>query len=157
MDERERLTQELLRGQRRILQTGLPGRLDPVLDNALTLHQLKLLLIVYVNGESSMRSLAHAMNVSLPTVSEAVERLIGRGLATRREDPSDRRVRLVSMSRAGRRLAQEIEAAGDRFSRELLDELDLDTLRALLIAHRGLIAATERLAQRRETLGDPGT
>lgn len=154
MDEREQLTREYLCGQRRLLQSRLTSHLDPLLNSALTLQQFKLLTTVHFHGQSTMRQLATAMGVSLPTISGAVERLVDKGLLTRRENPQDRRVRLISMSPAGARLARQVEEAGELFVREVLAELDLDSLRSALTAHREVFAAAERLAARHATLGD---
>lgn len=157
MDEREQLTREYLGGQRRLLQSRLALRLDPLLNSALTLQQFKLLTIVHFHGQSTMRQLATAMGVSPPTISGAVVRLVDKGLLTRREDPQDRRVRLISMSPAGARLAQHVEEAGERFVRQVLAELDLDSLRSALAAQREVFAAAERLAAGHATLVDSET
>lgn len=157
MDDRDELVEELLRAQRRLLRASLSERLEPLLNSPLTLQQLKLLLLVHFHGEQNMRDLAGILNVSLPTISGAVDRLVERGLLTRREEPSDRRIRLVAISADGERQVNEIEEAGSRFGRDLLEVLDTDTLRHYARAHVQLAEALERRICDGETPGSPGT
>lgn len=59
----------------------------------------------------SVKSLAERLDVSLPSASRAVEDLHRRRLATRVEDPDDRRVKRVSLTAAGRRISDTVLAA----------------------------------------------
>jgi DNA-binding MarR family transcriptional regulator len=143
-DERDRLVEQVFETQRAMMRSSLAAELEPLLDSTLTMQQFKLLAIVHFQGEQTISALAEAMRVSMPTVSGAVERLVERDLLSRREDPHDRRVRLVDLADDGARLFAEAEDIRSRLGRDILDELDLDTLRALAGAYAQLVAALER-------------
>jgi DNA-binding MarR family transcriptional regulator len=57
------------------------------------------------------RDIAERLQISLASVSRAVDGLVRSRLVTRVEDPDDRRVRRLSITSKGQRLAGEIVAA----------------------------------------------
>jgi DNA-binding MarR family transcriptional regulator len=83
-------------------------------ESGLTLTQVKaLLMLAGPEGEQPCagRDIAERLEVSLPSVSRAVDSLVRNRLVTRVEDAEDRRVRRLSITDKGRRLAGEIVAA----------------------------------------------
>ena len=62
-------------------------------------------------GHFSIKLVAEQLGVSVPSASRAVDDLVKRGLATRDEDPDDRRVRRVSLTADGRKLSDQVIAA----------------------------------------------
>ncbi len=62
------------------------------------------------------------VDLTCGSISVAVDRLHGRGLVTRNEDPADRRVRLVDLTAEGRRL---IEAAFNRHAADMEEMLQV--------------------------------
>jgi len=62
-------------------------------------------------GQSSVKSVAEQLGVSVPSASRAIDDLVKRGLASRVEDPDDRRVRRVSLTAVGRELSDQVTAA----------------------------------------------
>ncbi|MGH2992181.1 MAG: MarR family winged helix-turn-helix transcriptional regulator [Solirubrobacterales bacterium] len=60
---------------------------------------------------SSVKLVAERLGVSVPSASRAVDELVKRGLASRVEDPEDRRVRRVSLTASGRALGDQVMAA----------------------------------------------
>ncbi|MBZ2196055.1 MarR family transcriptional regulator [Ruania sp. N2-46] len=133
-----------------MMRASLASQLEPLLDSTLTMQQFRLLAVVHFHGEQTMTALADAMRLSPPTVSAAVDRLVERGLVSRREDPTDRRVRLIGLATEGRRLFRDLEDSRSRLGREILAGLDTDALRALAAADAQLVAAVDR------TLGTGG-
>jgi DNA-binding MarR family transcriptional regulator len=83
-------------------------------ESGLSFTQMKALMALS-GGEDAepcpVKLVAERIGVSLPSASRAVEGLVKRDLATRLEDPEDRRVRRVSLTRAGNELADRIMAA----------------------------------------------
>jgi len=59
----------------------------------------------------AVKDIAERLQVSLASVSRAVDGLTRKRLVTRIEDPDDRRVRRIAITEKGRRLAGEIVAA----------------------------------------------
>lgn len=83
-------------------------------ESGLTLTQCKtLLMLAGPEGDEPYagRDIAERLNVSLPSVSRAVDELVRSRLVRRVEDPDDRRVRRLTITDKGRRLAGEIVAA----------------------------------------------
>ena len=127
-------------------------------DTGLTFVQMKTLFTLAgddAEGEpSSVKSLAERLGVSLPSASRAVEGLVKRGLATRDEDPDDRRVRRVALSAKGSRLADTVMAARvrglERFAAGL-EPAERDGLESALelLLRRDEIAAIHRSHKQR--------
>jgi DNA-binding MarR family transcriptional regulator len=83
-------------------------------ESGLTLTQCKtLLMLAGPEGDEPYagRDIAERLQVSLPSVSRAVDELVRSRLVSRVEDSEDRRVRRLSITDKGRRLAGEIVAA----------------------------------------------
>ena len=83
-------------------------------ESGLTLTQCKVLLMLAGpegNEPFAGRDIAERLHVSLPSVSRAVDELVRGRLVSRLEDPDDRRVRRLTITDKGRRLAGEIVAA----------------------------------------------
>ena len=83
-------------------------------ESGLTLTQVKaLLMLAGPEGDEPYagRDIAERLEVSLASVSRAVDGLVRARLVSRVEDAEDRRVRRLSITDKGRRLAGEIVAA----------------------------------------------
>lgn len=145
-DEREELILRITETQR-----GL-GRLlarhqSPLFRSNLTMRQLKALVILSVHGSASGQDLAHDLGAGLGTVTGIVDRLVAQGLASRHEDPHDRRVRRVELTPAGTALIEEINNTGIEHYRRIMDHLDTETLRALDHVTRTVRSVAEKLAR----------
>src|SRR5690625_7912342 len=80
--------------------------------------QLKVLVLLHREGAMSGHRLADQLAVSTPTVSGMVDRLVDRGMLTRRADERDRRVRLVALSESGAQVVASVYEAGWQFGRD---------------------------------------
>lgn len=83
-------------------------------ESGLSLTQVKtLLMLAGPEGAEPFagRDIAERLQVSLASVSRAVDGLVRSRLVTRVEDREDRRVRRLSVTAKGRKLADEIAAA----------------------------------------------
>ncbi|MEO3812526.1 MarR family transcriptional regulator [Sphaerisporangium sp. B11E5] len=129
--EREELIARIGESQHALGRAFAHDRSMPLLASNLTMQQLKVALILAHHGSTPGQELAHTLGVGLGTVTGIVDRLAAQGLVTRREDPNDRRVRLVELTDAGRRMTEQLIDAGLAGYRRLLDLLDTDALRRL--------------------------
>jgi DNA-binding MarR family transcriptional regulator len=81
-------------------------------DSGLTTTQLKAMLELGGLGDCpptwQVSDLAELLGSSLPAMSRAVEGLVKKGLATRVEDPTDRRVRVVRITEDGTLLVDKL-------------------------------------------------
>jgi len=84
------------------------NQLRVIEDSGLSMTQCKALLELGGLGRSAeawqVSDLAELFGVSVPSMSRAVDALVKKGLATRIEDPADRRVRLVGITAKGKEL-----------------------------------------------------
>jgi DNA-binding MarR family transcriptional regulator len=139
MTERSRLLDEIGGLEIRLLAMGLPEQTSSLLDYDLTLQQLRAFAFVLGRGETSISKLAEALDIRPNVATGIVQRLVDRGLIDRREEPGDRRVRLLKVSDRGFALIDELGGIVLAKSRELLDRLTDDQLGQL----RDIFAAME--------------
>ncbi|MBO3749735.1 MarR family transcriptional regulator [Streptosporangiaceae bacterium NEAU-GS5] len=128
---REALIDWLVETQRGMGRHFARARSLPLLASNLTMPQLKLVMFLAFHGSTAGQDIARQLGVGLGTVTGIVDRVIAQGLATRREDPHDRRVRRVELTPKGHALAEEILDTGTAEWRAILSRLDTDTLRDL--------------------------
>lgn len=95
---------ELLRRAVSQLQPGIEwiGDIAP----QLTIQQLRVMGILYVEGPTRVSTLAQRLNVSTPTVTGILDRLVQRDMTVRVDDPSDRRVVLNVLTDEGRHVIE---------------------------------------------------
>lgn len=79
-------------------------------ESGLSMTQSKALLELGGMGEDArvrqVGDLAETFGMSVPSMSRAVDGLVKKGLATRVEDPDDRRVRRVAITAKGKKLVE---------------------------------------------------
>jgi len=151
-DDVARLVEEAAGHQLAVQRAVARQRSSPLMDTALTMQQLRAVLLVDLDGPLTGHDLADRLGVSTATTSGLVDRLVERGVVERGEDPGDRRVRRVLLTPAGARLVSDLQEAGRAMSDHLLRQLDPDDLRALV---RGL-AAVRAVVEREVAAGsDP--
>jgi len=83
-------------------------------ESGLSFPQMKVLVSLAGQGSgepAAVNQVAERLGVSLASASRAVDEMVRRGLASRVEDPVDRRVRRVSLTAAGQEVADELMAA----------------------------------------------
>jgi len=118
-----------------------------VADLKLTPQQFWVLVGMYRRGETSLNEIAARTRMDNPTASRVVAGLVIRGLIETSVDPNDRRRSRLTLSRVGRKLAEErlmpIQAEIRSGVEEGLSAQELDTARALLLK---IVANAERMA-----------
>ena len=140
---REGLIEAVIRTQLEVahaLQAGSTSWLD--ID--LTMAQLKTLFVLADAGPSAIGEVGALLGVGLPTASHLVDRLVRTGLASRVEDPSDRRRTLASVTPEGQELLRGLREGGRERYRAVLRWLDDDDLQAL---RQGLAALAEAVRE----------
>src|SRR6476619_272538 len=90
------------------------NQLRVIEESGLSMTQCKALLELGGLGQSSetwqVGDLAELFGASVPSMSRAVDGLVKKGLATRVEDPDDRRVRQVKITESGKDLVETLVA-----------------------------------------------
>jgi DNA-binding MarR family transcriptional regulator len=119
-----------IHGTVRLIQEGILREFSgarPGLDAAcpdLTFPQYNALLAVRDAGEVSIKLLAERLQVSPPSASTMVDRLVEMGLLERQQNPHDRRSVRIRLSPIGTESIEGIESVVLRFLVELMNELD---------------------------------
>ena len=111
--------------------------------SGLSLAQMSVLVHLYYRGPREVMGFADLMQVSPAGASQMVERLVQQGLVRRVESPGDRRVRLVHLTEAGRRMVETSIAARQKWVEELTASLTDEQMALIGAALRIL---TERAA-----------
>jgi DNA-binding MarR family transcriptional regulator len=88
----------------------------------------------------SLGSIAAELGLSLPAVSRAVDGLMKRGLVTRKEDPADRRTKLVAPTEDGRAVTQRLLELRVTGLQDFVDSLSDDQREALADALAPVVA-----------------
>lgn len=110
--------------------------------------EFKAMLLLASDHPLTVGGIARVLSISEPGASVLVDRLVGRGLATRESDPSDRRRTLVEPSPEGQawidrlRLIQETQVKG------CLDLLERSDLEALVQGAEALALVVEQQKER---------
>lgn len=127
------------------------------LEIAVTMPQAKLLYLLGASGEMHMSELVARLGVSLSTVSGLVDRVVDHDLATRREDPADRRQVVVSLTESGTAFIDRFRDLNAVQMRALLGVVADDELVSVHNALDALVRAADRLsaADRPATRKDP--
>jgi DNA-binding MarR family transcriptional regulator len=129
-----------MEGQRRFQEAMARDRAHPFFSVNLTMSQLKILFALRLNGASGGQELAQIMGVSLATMTGIIDRLVASDYVSRREDPKDRRVRLIELTPQAVKLTDEMIIQGEEHQRRLL--------RRLTVAELGIIADASDIMQR---------
>lgn len=117
-------------------QLGGPAWMD--LD--LSMAQLKTMFLLSHEAPTSVGHVAEALGIGLPAASHLVEKLVQSEIATRADDPADRRRTLIRLTSEGERIVERLRTGSDEHLRGWLGQLPRNELEALA---RGL----ELLAQ----------
>jgi DNA-binding MarR family transcriptional regulator len=119
----------------------------------ITMPQAKVLYVVSGRPGISMSALASELHVGLSATSGLVDRLVASGYLDRREDSSDRRQQLVTITTAGSSALDRMRELRSELMRRLIAGLQSDELGALLTSFNALDREAERLDDPSPALG----
>ena len=109
----------------------LPRAHQELLDLDLTTPQLKVVLLLYLNGSARMSELAASLGVTLATATGVIDRLVDRDIVERENSREDRRVVVCRLSTKGQELTDRLYTSGRERARQFLQGLDEDKLSKL--------------------------
>src|ERR1051325_2686914 len=113
MATKEQLIADIMGAQRQLQDLIAEDRADPLFSSHLTLSQLKILMLLARHGSVSGIELAGMLGVGAAALTGMIDRLVVQDLVARAEDPHDRRVRRIALTRAGKELIASIFNAGE--------------------------------------------
>jgi len=92
-----------------LMRSSTPDLFRALSEHELSLTQVKMLHeLDRPDCDLPLTELAELLSLSLPAVSRGIDALEGRGYVQRREDASDRRVKRVRITGAGRRVLRQL-------------------------------------------------
>jgi len=131
MNEKSEMIDRILGQVEGVFRELLPRAHQELLDLALTTPQLKVVLLLYLNGSARMSDLASSLGVTLATATGIVDRLVDRDIVKRENSREDRRVVVCRLSAIGQELTDRLYTSGRERARQLLLGLDEDKLSKL--------------------------
>jgi DNA-binding MarR family transcriptional regulator len=153
-----RAPEDLARVMRRLVRAAERLESAAMAAGGLPRAQGQALIAIGTMARPTMAMLARELDLAPSTGTRLLDPLVRRDLVRRESDPKDRRVVVVSLTAAGRRLARELESALDRaYARvaSMATEPGGRTRLPLHVAARELFQALER-AQPRPGASAPG-
>lgn len=110
----------------------------------LTFAQSQVLFYVAEHPARHMGDVAKAFGVTLPAITHIVDRLEQKDLLARGDHPADRRIYVLDLTRAGRALAEELQALRIRGLERVLTRMSADDRRRLVAGLEALVDAATR-------------
>lgn len=114
----------------------------------LTMAQMKVMVRLHSGSEATLKQLAEELNVSAPSMSASVEKLVRSGLVTRIEHPEDRRFIIVKLTPDGQTMMDRLQQGRRVRMHTILELLTPDQLNALEAALTPLMEIIENDASR---------
>lgn len=101
------------------------------------------------HGKMTLGELSQRMMVSNGNVTGLVDRLVSDGLVARRASPRDRRVQIVSLTAAGRRVFRKMADENGDWISEIFADLDADDIEALMrLLAKAKLSASKAIERR---------
>jgi DNA-binding MarR family transcriptional regulator len=145
--EQEELIGCLERVQDSFERRALSTMAEPLISTPLTMQQLKVLTMIAIDPEKATgHELAAQLKVSVATMSGLVDRLVEHGMVMRGEDPTDRRVRPLTVTPEGSATIRGLLSSAGTMPTPVLRRLALEDLRALVQGVLALERAVQELS-----------
>lgn len=120
---------------------GVSAQSFAVVEDRLTLPQLRVLVMVASRGPVRLATVADGIGVHPSNASRAVDRLVVGGLLDRADDPADRRQLVLRLTEAGEALVDEVMRTRRTSICRLLSRMATDDRAALVPALEALADA----------------
>lgn len=114
-----------------LMSKSQPGK-DSGSNGDITPSLVQSLHYIYLHGPSTIRKIASGLSISVPAVSQLVDRLVQKNLVTREHSTEDRRCARVELTDEGRSAVMEAKAARLGWMREALEKMSEDRREALV-------------------------
>jgi DNA-binding MarR family transcriptional regulator len=137
------LIEEIVQLQRQVNRALRQGESDVWMELSLTIAQLKSLFFISNEGSTNFTKLAQALRVTPSNVTGIVDRLVGQGLVSRRENPESRRMLVLQATDKGEALLTSLREIKIGQLSEMLSRLSEEQLSTLAQGLRFLAKTTE--------------
>jgi len=127
---------------------AIPSR--PHRTPSLSVPQLRMLLMLEIEGDASMGELARRASVTMPTATSSINTLVDGRYVSRRRSPDDRRVVLVSLTAKGRKVLERFRAERRERMAAVLGQLSPGDQERFVQAFEDILEILRRLDAARE-------
>jgi DNA-binding MarR family transcriptional regulator len=129
---KDHLVESILSMGDRLFRQLLPTVPEELLTLDATLPQLKIMLMLFFRSSLRMSDIASELNVTLPTATVLVDRLVEKDFITREAQTDDRRVVLCKLSEKGQKAILGISDSATLRCRILLKSMDEEKLESFV-------------------------
>lgn len=91
----------------------------------ITMPQCLVMRVAYINDNCKMSDISNALGVTMANVTSMVDRLIRDGYVERSEDPDDRRIVRISLTKVGRKTCEEIREGKRRHFTRIFSKISV--------------------------------
>lgn len=113
---------------------GVSARSLAEVEEAVTVTQFRVLVVLRGHGETRLNRLADRLGVKPSTALRTVDRLIAADLVTRRENAQDRREVVIELTAKGRRVVDRVTERRRGAIREIVEQMPHQQARRLVEA-----------------------
>jgi DNA-binding MarR family transcriptional regulator len=125
---------------------GVSARSLAEVDDAVTVTQFRVLVVLRGHGETRLNRLAERLGVTPSTALRTVDRLILADLVTRRENDRDRREVVIELTARGRRAVDRVTERRRDAIREIVEQMPQHQVGRLVEALNTFAAAADEPA-----------
>src|ERR1700682_3724283 len=136
--------EEALASYRKLPRAPLTSTASRWRDLDISMQQLRAMYLLRDEEEASVGRLAELFGIGLPGASLLADRLVRTGYVERRGDPADRRRVLLSLTRGGVRLINDLREGNHSLLRRWMSSLSPEDLAALTRGWRALAEVASR-------------
>ncbi len=111
----------------------------PWLHLELTREQLRVIFLLSFKGRASPGEVAESFGVPKANVTSVIDRLVGKGLVGRQENPDDRRSYILSLTEEGRNQVERLREIGTARIKRVLERMPDEALVSLRTGLESLI------------------
>ena len=110
---------------------------------SVTMQQLRVMMILYADGPTRVSVLARKLNVSTPTITGILDRLVRQEFTYRADDPRDRRVVLNALTEKGREVIEHLQPIDSERLGRAIESLSEEERQHIRSAIDTLLSAVE--------------
>ncbi len=114
-------------------------------EHDLSRSQVGALMMINHRNNCQITHIGDDLGITTPAASQLVDRLVQLNMVERKEDPEDRRVKILALSIKGRNLVQNGFKAKLEWVDELTDYIPETELESITEGFRTMIAASEKI------------
>jgi DNA-binding MarR family transcriptional regulator len=140
----EDLTDSLAAFAQLLMRPGRGNAFSTMVDHDLSISQVRILhLLFWSDREPAQVEIADQIALSVAAAGRAIDTLVRTGLVERRADATDRRIKRVALTPAGRAVVDEMAEGRRADFRDFVDQLDPIERRRLDEALRPILAVRQ--------------